>query len=112
LTNRKLADKTGATNVLASAEHFPPHTHAVCASAADATTGSGDKASLAKAGVPVAGKLSARNIYAAASGTVVKMGADALTPTSSTNTPHYNMQPYLPVYFYICYSGVYPPRTD
>jgi len=110
LTHRKLGDKTGAATILASAEHFPPHTHSVCVSTDNATTGSGDNASLAIAGVDAGPKPVARDIYAPASGSIVKMGEDAMTKTSSTNTPHNNMQPYLPMFFYICYSGTYPSR--
>jgi len=112
LTLRKLADTVGSATVLASAEHFPTHTHSVIASAGDASTGSGASASLAKSGTPGGGgKLTAINIYADAAGTPVKMAADALT-TTGTNTAHNNMQPHLPAYFYICYSGVYPTRPD
>ena len=47
----------------------------------------------------------------ASGGTSQDMAAEALGTAGGSGAPHYNMQPYLAMYFIIALTGVYPSRS-
>jgi len=101
LTPRYLGKAGGTANVRLTVEQMPNHTHVPnCQSAAAqddptnaiwATTGRSNS-----------------SVYADAPDAA--MSSQALFPTGGSQ-PHYNMQPYLGVYFIIAITGIFPPRS-
>lgn len=112
LTPRTLGAATGDASVSLSANHFPPHTHAL-QSVSNSTADQKPAANHYLAKVPSAGKPPVTtNTYQPPSATGVQLAADAVQPagTATGQIPHDNMQPYLPLLLCIALYGEYPVR--
>ena len=100
LSLHDLGETGGSETVTLLESEIPAHSHAVHASAGDATTRI------------VSGQLPATGIgvglYGPQPGDVT-LAPEALAPAGG-DQPHNNMQPYLTFYFNIALQGVFPPR--
>ncbi|GAB3242645.1 phage tail protein [Nocardioides dilutus] len=101
LSLHDLGETGGSETVTLLESEIPSHSHAVRASAADATTRvvSGQQPAT---GIGV-------GLYGQQPGDVT-LSPNALAPAGG-DQPHNNMQPYLTFYFNIALQGVFPPRT-
>jgi microcystin-dependent protein len=106
LTPRRMGEQVGTQQVTLLPSELPRHTHGFGLPAA----GDPDQASQ----TPVAG---GTMIDPGASGIYVKDGTPpqtALSPLTvapaGNSLPHDNMQPWMELYWCICYVGIYPPR--
>jgi microcystin-dependent protein len=103
LSMHDLGEAGGSTTVTLLQSEMPAHSHAIRASAQDATTRI------------VGGQMTATGIGVSLYGppapnTPATLNGSSLTPAGG-DQPHNNMQPYLTFYFNIALQGVYPPRT-
>lgn len=100
LSLHDLGETGGSETVSLLESEIPSHSHALRASAQDATTRI------------VAGQMPATGIgvsYYGPQPSTVSLSPNALTPAGG-DQPHNNMQPYLTFYFCIALQGVFPPR--
>jgi microcystin-dependent protein len=93
---------SGTETVTLTTAQVPPHTHAVYASTAAASTAAPSTASLAT--LP-----QGASAYAAPNGSAT-LAANAVA-TSGASQPHENMQPSLAVNWCIATSGIFPSRS-
>jgi len=114
LTERKLAGRFGATEFTPTADQFPPHSHSTLVSEFTASSKKCAENTLASAIAPEAGGRSDPfNMYSDSQDNIVEMASGVVsTEGTTTFTACNNMQPYLPMYFYICYDGAFPSRPQ
>lgn len=101
LSLHDLGETGGSETVSLLESEIPAHSHALRASAQDATTRI------------VTGQMPATGIGVSIYGpqpTTVSLSPNALAPAGG-DQPHNNMEPYLTFYFCIALQGVFPPRT-
>ena len=101
LSLHDLGETGGSDTVTLLQSKIPSHSHAVRASALDATTRI------------VAGQQPATGIGVGLYGSPpanATLAPEAASPAGGSQ-PHNNLQPYLTFYFNIALQGVYPPRT-
>jgi microcystin-dependent protein len=104
LTTRNLGESGGEPTVTLTTAQMAAHNHnANCVNLAPSSNSIMNNA---WAGVTGRG---AQPLYAAAA-TPIAMSATTLMNTGNTQ-PHNNLPPYLGIYFIICMSGIYPPRS-
>lgn len=108
LSNWDLGQQSGSDTVTLIASEMPSHTHALQASATDATTpnpagnriGQGKYNSGAQRGLIASYQTTAPN---------VTMADTALQPAGGSQ-PHNNLMPYLAMNYCIALQGIFPPR--
>ena len=101
LSLHDLGETGGSDTVSLLESEIPSHSHAMRASASDATD-TNPAANLLAKGIGI-------GQYGPAA-SLVNMADNALAPAGG-DQPHNNMQPYLTLNFCIALQGVYPPRT-
>jgi microcystin-dependent protein len=104
----KVGTQAGSETVTLTAAQVPPHSHSV-----NIYPNAGDQAGglnhhIAAAVTSVA-PVTNVNLYAPASANTVALDP-ATVGTSGGSGAHNNMQPYLALNYFICTSGIYPPR--
>lgn len=93
----------GAEKVALSAEHMPPHTHALKATESTVNPGRNPASGVLSAG-------GANKLYRGESNNSVKLAPGSVAPGAAA-AGHENMQPFVVLSYCICTSGIFPPRT-
>jgi microcystin-dependent protein len=106
LTPRSVGEMGGSPAVTLLTENMPAHNHLAMGSSGKGTSRSPADAIWSQFSTGTRPP-EPTNLYAPSAD--VTMAADALV-TAGQNMPHNNLQPYLPVRFIICLSGIFPPR--
>ena len=96
----------GVTGVTLNSSQLPSHSHTASAAAA----GSAVSATPSGAAWGAAGRDSGAVLYTTSNSSDVAMSSAALG-VAGGGQPHNNMPPYLVMFFIICLSGVFPPRS-
>lgn len=104
-----LAAATGTMTVTLDNTHLPSHTHSLNGTTQPGTLQpAANNAFATTATVTKSGGGTGFNRYStSAANTAMASGSIALAGAGS---PHNNMQPYLGMNYYICLSGIFPPR--
>lgn len=105
-SNYVLGQSGGAESVTLSANNLPPHSHAMACNSGAGTTSSPVNAVLA---TPPSTRTSAAPLSFTNSAANSTMGASAIAPAGASQ-PVSVLQPYLPLNYCICTSGIYPSR--
>jgi microcystin-dependent protein len=104
-TGYVLAGSGGSDQVTLTTENLPAHSHPVCASSQNATTGTaGPTVALATVNSPY-------HLYidtAVATGTWASLNANAIGYSNGGNQAHDNVMPSVAVNYIICYNGLFP----